>query len=350
MSAATGDTTTGNARYVQRGLLDRWRAHPAGNVIIVFLTALALCVVAGLMFPDDFRFLSVGNISILTRAIPILGIMALGVGILMIAGEYDLSIGAVFGFSSYMMVWAYVLLKPVVDGSGVGLGALVLACVLLAFLIGAAIGFINGWITLTFGIPSFITTLGTLFIIRSSGRMVSGNIPKSFFPPDWFQQALTMRLFGYVQAQFVWFILLAIFTWYLLNRHWLGNHFLAVGGNRNSAKQVGIDVNRTKMMAFVLCSMFAVFASILSVTRGNQGTTEAQSFMELEAVAACVLGGVALTGGRGSVIGIFVGACMFHLVRDVMLLAHMPTYFLDFFVGIAIVFGVSLNQLAKKKY
>jgi simple sugar transport system permease protein len=325
-------------RYSERSVIDHFRAYPAGNVAVVFTLALILCVAFGLFFPDKFRFLASANLAILMRAIPPLGIISLGVGMLMIAGEYDLSVGAVFGVSSYMAVYAFAAGWPM------------LPAVALALAIGAAFGLVNGLITLRFNIPSFITTLGTLFIIRSCGRIISGNRPISFFPPDWFQTLMTGNFIGFLQAQFVWFAGLAFLAWTLLNRHWLGNHFLAVGGNRNAAIQTGINAGRTKLAAFVICSMFAAFAGILSVTRVNSGTTETQSGMELEAVAVCVMGGLSLRGGRGSIIGIVIGACMYHLVKDVILLSRLPGYYLDFFVGLMIVFGVSMNQLAKKKY
>jgi simple sugar transport system permease protein len=333
-SAITAASAT---RYRRANFLSRIRSHPAGNVTIVFLVALGLCIVAGLVAPEHFRFLSSANFNVLLRAIPVIGIISLGVGILMIAGEYDLSVGATFGLASYVMVLAFTS------------GAPIPAAIALALIVGAAIGLVNGWITLQFGIPSFITTLGTLFILRSGGRILSGNKPISFFPPNWLQTALTGNVFG-VQMQFVWFVLLAGFAYLLLNRHWLGNHFYAVGGNRRAAIQVGVNATRTKCIAFVLCSLFAVLAGILSVTRVNSGTTETQAFIELEAVAVCVMGGLALTGGRGSILGIFVGACMFHLVSDVILLARLPGFYLDFFVGLTIVFGVTMNQVAKKKY
>ena len=326
------------ARYEKRSVLDRIRSHPAGNVTLVFVTALVICLFFGALYPTEFRFNAPANMQILMRAIPILGIMSLGVGLLMIAGEYDLSVGAVFGLSSYMAVYAFIAGWPV------------LAAIVLAIVVAALFGFINGWITITFGIPSFITTLGTLFIIRSSGRIISGNRPLSFFPPEWFQSMMTGKFLGMVQAQFIWLILLSVLAWLILNRHWLGNHFFAVGGNRRAAIQVGINANQTKIAAFMLCSVFAALAGLISVTRINSGTTEPQTFMELEAVAACVMGGVALTGGRGSIVGIFVGACMFHLVKDVILLARLPGYYLDFFVGLVIIFGVTMNGLAKKKY
>jgi len=327
-----------STRYVLKGPLDRFRAHPAGNVVLVFLLVLLSCSVVSLIYPDNFRFISKPNLILLQRAIPTLGIMSLGVGLLMIAGEFDLSVGAVFGLSAYIMAMVYTSGMPILLG------------VVAALVVGIIVGLINGWITTSFGIPSFITTLGTLFIIRSGGRLVSDNVPIIFQVPDWFKTLMTGRMFGYLQMQFVWFIIIAIITWVILNRHTLGNHFFAVGGSKVSSLQAGINVKKTKIFAFVICSICAVIAGIMSVIRVGVVNTDAKPLMELETVAACVIGGVALTGGRGSIIGVAVGAIMFHLVKDIIILAKFPAYYLDLFIGLAIVFGVTLNQIAKKKY
>lgn len=335
MNATTPDGAA--TRYKQRSALDRFRNHPAGNVTLIFLLVLVICVAISLAYPEDFRFVSQPNMNILMRAIPTLGITALGAGLLMIAGEFDLSIGAVFGLTSYVMVMMFDQGYPILLG------------VAAAFAIAALIGLVNGWITVYFGIPSFITTLGTLFIFRSGARLVSGNTPLNFNPPEWFE-AVTIGKFAGLQMQFIWFLILAVLAWAILNRNTLGNHFFAVGGSPMAAKQVGIDVARTKIWAFVWCSLMAAAAGILAITRVGSGNTDPQTFMELEAVAACVMGGIALTGGRGSVLGIVIGAIMFHLVKDIILLAKLPGFYLDLFVGLVIVFGVTMNQIAKKRY
>jgi simple sugar transport system permease protein len=293
--------------------------------------------VAGLIVPDQFRFLSPINMKILMRAIPTLGIMSLGVALLMISGEFDLSVGAVFGLSSYVMATSYVA------------GAPILIALAMALVAGIGIGLLNGFITTKFAIPSFITTLGTLFIFRSGGRLISGNHPVIFTPPLWFKSMLTGKFLG-LQMQFIWFLGLALVAYLILNRHWLGNHFFAVGGNATASQKVGINAKRTKIIAFVLCSIFSVLAGAIAITRLGQASTEPLMFMELEAVAACVMGAIALSGGRGSILGVVIGACMFHLVKDVILLTRMPAYYLDLFIGIVIIFGVTLNQVAKKRY
>lgn len=333
-----GVSSAASTRYIRKSVFEWFRAHPAGNVILVFLLVLLICVVLGFLFPESFRFNSKSNIIILQRAIPTLGIMSLGVGILMIAGEFDLSVGAVFGLTSYIMVLIFSGDMPILLG------------VAAALVVAASIGYVNGYITTRFGIPSFITTLGTLFIFRAGGRLVSGNKPILFHVPDWFDEMTTGRLFGYLQAQFLWFLALALIAWIILNRTVIGNHFFTVGGNEIAAQQLGVRVHRTKRIAFVLSSLTASVAGMIAITRVGSANTDPQVFMELEAVAACVMGGVALTGGRGSIAGIFVGAVMFHLVKDIILLAGLPGFYLDLFIGLVIVLGVTLNQIAKKRY
>ena len=336
--AESGRSNSAIDRYAGANLLDRFRAHPAGNVIIVFLVFLVVCVIISLLYPSDFRFTQPANIRILMRAIPPLGIMALGVGMLMICGEFDLSAGAVFIVAPYVMVFAYVNDVPLAIAILAGMGT------------GIGIGLINGLITTRFGIPSFITTLGMLFILRASARIIANSRPLSFFPPDGFEDALTGRLGSYMQAQFLWFIGIAIVCYFFLNRHRLGNHFFAAGGNREAALSVGINVVQTKLLAFVLCSALATFAGIISTTRINSATSTPVLYLELEAIAICVIGGLALTGGRGAIIGIVVGTLILQMVKDVIILAKLPGFYLDMFIGIVIVFGVVLNQIARKKY
>ena len=331
-------TAAARERYATRSLWTRLRRHPAGNVAIVFGLFLAACIIASLAVPDDFRFLSSANIRILLRAIAPIGIMALGVGILMIAGEFDLSIAATFTLAPYMMVLAWGAGAPEVVAVGVALGT------------AAIVGLINGAITLGFGIPSFITTLGTLFMIRSGSRLITDMKPLNFSGAEtWFIKGLAGKI-GIVPVQFLWFVGFAVIAHVLLNHHRLGNHFLAVGGNRAAATATGINVARTKMIAFVLCSICAALAGILSIARQKSATVEPQLFLELEAIAIVVIGGVIITGGRGAVLGIVLGACILQMVKDVLFLGRAPGYYLDLFVGVVIVVAVVLNMMAAKRY
>ncbi|HET7714773.1 MAG TPA: ABC transporter permease [Bauldia sp.] len=342
-------------RYRQANWWTRVRLHPAGPVAIMFLGLLAACIVAGLLVPQQFAFLNPANLSLILKQIPNYGMVALGVGLLMIAGEFDLSVGSVFVVAPFAMATAY--------AAGIPLPV----AILIGFSIAALIGLANGLITLNFGIPSFITTLGMLFIVRTSAPFIVGyarSLP--FKPPEAFTEILTgdvndvIALFaeveqlplglGRIPMQFIWFIGFALLCYLILNRHFLGNHFFAAGGNPNAARFAGINVYRTKVFGFILSSVFAAAAGLFSITRLQTAMTNPQLFIELFAVAICVIGGLSLFGGRGSVIGIVLAAALLQLVQDVIILARLPGFYLDMFVGIMIVVGVVINQVVRRKY
>jgi simple sugar transport system permease protein len=325
-------------RYRTAGWWTRVRLHPGGPVAIVFFGLLIGCFIAGLLFGNHFAFISQGNLSLLLRAVPGFGIVSLGVGLLMITGEFDLSVGAVYVVTPFALAFAYFQGVPLPVAA------------LISFGVAALIGMANGFITLRFGIPSFITTLGMLFIVRTSAPFIVGyERSVSFRPPAAVQNILAGNI-GPIPMQFIWFLVLAGIAYLILNRHFLGNHFFAAGGNPHAAQYSGINVFRTKMFAFVLSSIFATISGILSITRLNTAMTNPQLFIELYAVAICVIGGVSLFGGRGSVIGIVLGAAVLQLVQDVILMARLPGFYLDMFVGILIVVGVIVNQVVRRTY
>ncbi|MCB1499859.1 MAG: ABC transporter permease [Bauldia sp.] len=338
MTAGSSVHEHAKRRYREASLWTRVRLHPAGPVAIMFFGLLAACIIAGLVIPQNFAFLNPANLTLLLKQIPNYGMVALGVGLLMITGEFDLSVGSVFVVAPFAMATAYAADIPLP------------IAILIGFAIAALIGLANGVITLRFGIPSFITTLGMLFIVRTSAPFLVGYARSlNFKPPATFTAILTGNL-GPIPAQFIWFLVMALVCYLILNRHFLGNHFFAAGGNPGAARFAGINVFWTKIAAFVLSSVFAAAAGLFSITRLQTAMTNPQLFIELFAVAICVIGGLSLFGGRGAVIGIVLGAALLQLVQDVIILARLPGFYLDLFVGVMIVVGVVINQIVRRKY
>ena len=309
----------------------RLRRHPAGPIFAVYVVTLVLSVIGALIYPDSFAFLSKENIAVVSRAIPLLGIMSLGVGLLMISGEFDLSVGAVYTFGPMTMAVAF--------GEGWPLGL----AMALALAAAVAVALINAFVTLRFGIPSFITTLGMLLFLRGAIRLVSGLEGHPFYPGDITENLLTGSIGGSVAAQILWMMGFAIAAYALLNRHRLGNHMYAVGGNKEAAISVGIDVNRVKLLAFVLCSLAAAVSGIFSAVRVNSVTLQQGLTLELQAIAVCVVGGLSLFGGRGSILGVVVGAAFVYTIRDILLLIRAPGYYFEVFVGAIIIIAVAMN-------
>ena len=315
----------------------RWlRRQPAANIVALFIVAQFVCIIGGLIFPDDFRYVSATNISLVLKAIPVLGVIALGVGILMISGEFDLSVGAVYTVTAYAMALLYL--------NGVPLAL----AVALTLLIGAAIGVVNGLITVKMAIPSFITTLGSMMVVRGFVRWISEGRSVSFHPTDTFVELVTGSFLG-VNAEFLWFLGLTIIVGVILHRTKLGNHMFLVGGGEKTAIAVGVNVPLVKVIAFAFSSLGATFAGILSTTRVSSVTASQGIGFELKAITVCVIGGLFLSGGRGTIVGIFVGACLMYMVEDVLLLLRAPGFYIEVFIGAILVGAVIVNTWLVKK-
>lgn len=306
--------------------------HSGGPILLIHLVTTVGCVVAALLFPDDFRFLSEENLTVVLRAIPLLGIIALGVGLLMISGEFDLSVGATYIFGPLLMAMAY----------SNGAGWPFWLAVIVALLSAVVVGLLNGFVTLRFGIPSFITTLGTMFILRGVIRLLSAGQPHSFYAGETVEALMTGSVGG-LEAQFLWLIGFAVAAALLLNRHRFGNQIFATGGNRQAAIEVGINVNRVKLYAFVLCAVMATVSGIFSTVRLNSVTPLRGFSLELQAITVCVVGGIFLFGGRGSILGIVVGAAFVYTVLDVLLLLRAPGNYFEVFIGAIAIIAVALN-------
>lgn len=310
-------------------------ASPAGNVLVAFILLQAVAIIASLAFYDHFRYVSPINIALLLKSMAVIGVMALGVGVLMVAGEFDLSVGSAMTFVAIVMA------TLVQDGWDVWM------VMFLGLGIGGAIGFANGYISLTFGIPSFITTLGGLLFFRGAVLIYHGPTQLRFEATPLFEAVFAgdfLVLGVKVSMLFVWFIVLAIILGLILHRHRLGNHIYAVGGGESAAHAIGVKVFRTKMIAFVICGMCAAFAGVLGTTRVLSVQPGQGAGMELQAIAACVIGGFALKGGRGAMLGAVLGAAFIYTLSDILILMRFPGYYLDTFIGIFLVAAVIVNQ------
>ncbi len=319
-----------------RKTLAQWMREPITSICILFIAMQVICILASIAYPEDFRYLSITNANLLLRAIPILGITSLGVGVLMITGEFDLSVGSVYSLAGYSISLLY------------GAGLPVELAFLAAAGIGIAIGIVNGFLTVKTGIPSFISTMGAMLVVRGMVRWLSEGRTVSFQPGEVFTGFFAGSFAG-VQAPFIWFVALALLVAALIHKSKLGNHMYLVGGSEKTALAVGINSHRVKIIAFALSGLGATLAGIISITRVGTATPAQGVGLELRAVAVCVIGGLFLSGGRGTVLGIFVGACLMYMVEDALLLLRAPGFYLDVFVGAILVAAVVANTWLTKK-
>ena len=303
----------------------------AVNVLILFLLVQFFAILGSLIFPNNLHYLNPSNISVMLKAIPVLGIISLGVGVLMISGEFDLSVGTNYTFTGIVAAW---IIERGVSG---------FIAAPLVLLLGIGIGLLNGFITIRGKIPSFIATLGMSLFWGGMTLWFFGASAIRFHPSELFT-SLTAGSIGWLEATFLWFLLLTVIFWALLHHHKLGNHFYAVGGNKEASTAIGINPSRVKMIAFGLAGFCAAFSGILAAARVGSIQPGQGAGVELQAIAACVIGGVALTGGRGNILGIFLGAALIYTIQDLLLLLRAPGFYLNVFVGLLIVGVAILNE------
>jgi simple sugar transport system permease protein len=282
-------------------------------------------------------FLSLQNIRGVLGLLPEVGMVTIGFAILMIAGEFDLSVGSVFA------------LMPMSIALMVNAGIPFWIALLLGLLIAAAVGFINGFITLRFVIPSFITTLGMLFMARSLTVVISGG-----FPPQLAVDQIPMGLFvgfiggGLIRASFVWFVIIALVAASALSLTNFGNWIRATGGFLEAARSMGIPVKRVKLACFMICSVLAGFAGTIQVLRLQAPLPNLGESLELQAIAGSVIGGVSLGGGIGTVFGAIVGALLIRVIDTGLVLSHIDANWFKFAIGALTVFAVVGNSWLRR--
>ncbi|MEO0027104.1 MAG: hypothetical protein RL716_435 [Actinomycetota bacterium] len=316
------------------------RGRGAFEISIVLAVLLIGYIVAGLISPTGFAFLNPNNLSgVISQSIPVLAILGLAAGILMIAGEFDLSLGPAITFN------AIVFIK---FSESFGLAAGIIGGILS----GVFIALINGSIVVFTRIPSFIATLGMSFFWAGASIFVNGTTPAILTKSrDEVMVFLFAQDFGSFRSQLVWLLILGVLAWFFLHRHKLGNHIFAVGGNESAAEAISINSKKIKLIAFATFGGLVGFASILIAVRTSSmqpGGSATQDFT-LFAIAAAVVGGTSLNGGRGSVIGIIVGAALIELIRNGLLLAKAPGFYITLFVGITIVIASIFNKVMEGK-
>jgi simple sugar transport system permease protein len=317
-------------------LFNNFRKQRAGNIIIVTVAIQILAIIIALIFPEKFRYLTSANLQVLFKSIPQIGIISVGVGLLMIAGEFDLTVGATFTFTALLMAKAF--------NSGIP----IVISVLISLSVGILIGLVNGLIVVKLRVASFIVTLGTMYFWRGMILLVSQSSSERFAPSNIFTTILTGNI-GPIQMQFVWLLIVVFIGWYILERTKFGNHIFATGGNKSAARALSINTDKVKIIAFIITGFLAAFSGIVSTTRVGTISPIQGEGLELQAIAACVIGGIALMGGEGSIIGSFFGAALLFTIQDFLLLAGAPGVYLKLFVGLIIIVAVVLNQVVKKE-
>lgn len=302
---------------------------------------LVITLVAVLLFTyfslASDRFLTADNLLNILRNLSYVGIVAVGMTFLFIAGELDLSVGSVFGFLT-------VLMGALVARNGFDPWIAMLAVIVA----GGFIGAMNGWITTRLNIPSFIVTLGALTAFRSLALILSGESPSTTEGVGLFYDVTGGYIGGVVPWLVVWMAVVMVIGGIVLAYTKFGYHVYATGGNRDAARNSGINVNRIKLICFVLTSALcgliaALIWGYLHVAAPITGTG-----FEFRVIGAVIVGGVALTGGRGTIYGTFIGAVIIGIITNGLVLLGFSSYLGDVATGFLIVVVGVVDMLVRR--
>lgn len=292
------------------------------------------------LFGYSRNFLTVGGIANWMNFASSIGIVALPVALLMIAGELDISVGAVLPASAMSLgiISGYYEL-PVAFG------------MIVTLVIAALIGLLNGILVTRTQVPSFIVTLATLFAVGGLTLTISvfmiNNTQVSIFAPEWAKALFGDRYFGFRSTVFWWIGFILVFFYFLHKSPW-GNWVFAIGGDQQSARNAGIPTDNFKVALFILCSVCTAFAGMSQVIQFNAAQSATNFTLIFNTIIACVVGGVLLTGGFGTIIGVVFGTMTLGIVQQGINYTEIDRNLSALIIGAMLLIAVLMNGTFQK--
>lgn len=328
---------------IARGNTSFLRAALAKKETGVFLALLVMCFVLSI---SNEYFLSTTNLLNVGRQISLLGIMAVGMTFVLVSGEIDLSIGSIYALCGLS------------TGALIVMGWTLFPAIMMGLAIGAAAGLVNGLLSTYGRLPSLIATLGMMSVIRGSallmtdGQPVTVNVRRGAMEStyDAFTAMGQGYLFGVVPMQLAFFLLVAVLGWLLLSKTGFGFRLFAVGGSTKAARVSGIHVETTKIWSFIIMGLLAAFAGILAMAflpSGQAGRTGVG--LELDVIAAVVVGGASLSRGTGTILGTVLGVFIIGVLRNGLILSGVSPFMQEVMIGLVIIIAVAIDKWSSRQ-
>jgi ribose transport system permease protein len=296
----------------------------------MFIILVAIVALFSILSP---YFLRIRNLYAIGLTISVIGIVCIGQSLVLLTGAFDLSVGSVAGFAG--IVVAYLTkrygLYPLWFFSGIGLGA--------------AIGLVNGLLVQKARINALITTLSMMTIFQGATFLVSNGFAIGVNDPA-FRFLGTARLGGIPMPILILLVLYVIF--YLMLRYSVfGRYLYSIGGNAEAARLSGINVDRIRILVFMLTGILSSFAGIVLASRLGAAQTDAGSQYPLNSIAACVLGGISIAGGEGVILGALVGVAIIGVLQSGLIMIGMPSYYQWIATGLVLIIAVYIDTRKK---
>jgi len=332
-----------------------------GQVILKKYSSLVvlLVIVIFASFISEY-FLKPSNLLNVLRQITSNGILSIGLLLVIMTGGIDISIGSVVGVTSVLFAAFYfpekaegpfhgliTLISKVIPKGKAGL----IVIFIFLLLVGMLLGFINGIVICKANVQPFIMTIGTLTLYRGIALLASNGKP--IYMDEERSELVSFLGSGTVAfglpTQLLVLAIVAIIVAFLLNKTIFGRYIRAIGGNEEAALVAGINVDRYKISAYMLCSVMAVIAGFVLTSRTTTGDPTLGESFEMNAIASCVIGGASLSGGVGTVFGTIIGAIIIGIINNILNLANISTYYQYVVRGGIIILAVIFNSKRKSK-
>ena len=300
------------------------------TLVIVYILMVAFFAI------NNPLFVSLRNYQTIASSQPLIGIVAIGFAIVLITGNVDISVGSLAGFVA--TVSALLIRNTQLS---------IWMVVSIGILIGIAVGTLNGVVVNFIGVNSVITTLGMWAFLRGlSQAMTSGTV---YYQNPEFQEIGRGYIFKFIPNVFLFMIILLVIMYLVLRFTKFGRDIYVVGADTLSARAVGVNVKRTKFLAFLLSSSFTAFAGIFLAMQIAGVHYTSGTGWEFKALTICVIGGISLSGGRGTFVGLFLAWIILGSLSNGLTLINMPNYWREFFWGGLLIFSIILDSIRTRK-
>ena len=300
----------------------------------IFVVFIVLVIILMILSPNAFA--KPRNLINVVKQASINGVLACGMMFVIIAGGIDLSAGSVVALSG--VVAAYLAQMQ---------GIPIFVPILGALGTGALIGLVNGFGAAYAELPPFIITLATMSIVRGAALILSGGSPV-FGLQEQFEGIAGFSIANVIPILVLYFLLIAVFSGFILNKTVFGRHVYAIGGNSITAKVSGINVKSMLLRVYIICGVFSGIAGLLIASRTMQGSPTVGVGYEMDAIAAVVIGGVSMSGGSGKWYGTIIGALLLALISNGLDILGVSSNFQQIIKGIIIAVAVYLDLRGKK--
>lgn len=331
----TADAATTKRSSSRSGFSGYLRTH----AIQIGITVVALLIWAVFAIGSPETFFSYNIYQAFMSTTPFFAIIALPLTMVIITGEMDLSFPSIMSFG--MLIFASLLL---LTGN---MWISLVGCLVAGLLAGT----LNGWITVAFGVPSLVVTIGTQFFWRGVVQVATDGRGTSLLSTrgTFFYELMVGRLFGLIPMQMVWTVLIAIGTWVILNRTSYGAHVYLIGDNEDSARLMGINVGRRKMLVFGITGLAAAFAGLVaSLEVTYYWPTLGEGYL-LNTLSSVFLGGTSVFGGVGTIYGTFVASFIIGAINAGIVAIGLSGFYTQLIYGLIIVLSVVIQTVVGKR-